>query len=55
MSVMMLTFSLSQTAAPIIAATKAASAAADFFAVIDAPSTFICVQEIIFKNGHLKV
>jgi ATP-binding cassette, subfamily B (MDR/TAP), member 1 len=37
MSVMMLTFSMSQTAAPIIAATKAASAAADFFAVIDAP------------------
>jgi ATP-binding cassette subfamily B (MDR/TAP) protein 1 len=37
MSVMMLTFSLTQTAAPIIAATKAASAAADFFAVIDAP------------------
>ncbi|PMD39974.1 hypothetical protein L207DRAFT_428418 [Hyaloscypha variabilis F] len=37
MSVMMFTFSLTQTAAPIIAATRAASAAADFFAVIDAP------------------
>jgi ATP-binding cassette, subfamily B (MDR/TAP), member 1 len=41
MSVMMLTFSLTQTAAPIIAATKAASAAADFFAVIDAPKPII--------------
>jgi len=37
MSVMMFTFSMTQTAAPIIAATRAASAAADFFAVIDAP------------------
>ncbi len=41
MSVMMLTFSLTQTAAPIMAATKAASAAADFFAVIDAPKPII--------------
>src|SRR5271156_3046562 len=41
MSVMMLAFSISQTAGPIIAATKTASAAADFFAIIDAPSTYI--------------
>lgn len=37
MSVMMLAFSVSQTAGPIIAITKAAAAATDFFAVIDAP------------------
>ncbi|KAF4636377.1 hypothetical protein G7Y89_g1707 [Cudoniella acicularis] len=37
MSVMMTTFAISQTAAPIIAIGKAASAATDFFAVIDAP------------------
>lgn len=37
MSVMMIAFSLSQTAAPIIAISAAAGAAADFFAVIDAP------------------
>ncbi len=37
MSVMMMAFSLSQTAGPIIAVSKAASAATDFFAVIDAP------------------
>lgn len=37
MSVMMIAFSLSQTAAPIIAISSAAAAAADFFAVIDAP------------------
>lgn len=41
MSVMMLAFSISQTAGPIIAATKAASAAADFFAIINAPSTYL--------------
>ena len=32
-SVMMISFSIGQTAAPIIAASKAAGAAADFFAV----------------------
>lgn len=32
-SVMMITFAIGQTAAPIVAASKAASAAADFFAV----------------------
>jgi hypothetical protein len=32
-SVMMIAFAVGQTAAPIIAASKAASAAADFFAV----------------------
>ncbi|KAK0118936.1 hypothetical protein ONS96_012011 [Cadophora gregata f. sp. sojae] len=37
MSVMMIAFSVSQTAGPIIAVTKAAAAATDFFAVIDAP------------------
>lgn len=37
MSVMMIVMSLGQTAAPIIAVTKAASAASDFFAIIDAP------------------
>jgi ATP-binding cassette subfamily B (MDR/TAP) protein 1 len=37
MSVMMIAFAVGQTAAPIIAASKAASAATDFFAVIDAP------------------
>ncbi|CZS91522.1 probable leptomycin B resistance protein pmd1 [Rhynchosporium agropyri] len=37
MSVMMITFSVSQTAGPIVAITKAAAAATDFFAVIDAP------------------
>ncbi|EKD15485.1 ABC transporter transmembrane region [Drepanopeziza brunnea f. sp. 'multigermtubi' MB_m1] len=37
MSVMMLAFAISSTAAPIIALSKAASAATDFFAVIDAP------------------
>ena len=37
MSIMMVAMSLAQTAAPIIAASKAASAASDFFAVIDAP------------------
>ena len=37
MSVMMTAFSLSQTAGPIIAITKAANAATDFFAIIDAP------------------
>ena len=44
MSVMMLAFSISQTAGPTIAATKAASAAADFFAIIDAPSTYIFIS-----------
>lgn len=34
---MMIAMSIGQTAAPIMAATKAASAATDFFAVIDAP------------------
>jgi ATP-binding cassette subfamily B (MDR/TAP) protein 1 len=34
---MMVAMSVGQTAAPIVAASKAASAAADFFAVIDAP------------------
>lgn len=37
MSIMMVAMSLGQTAAPIIAAAKAASAASDFFAVIDSP------------------
>ena len=37
LSVGMIVLSIGTTAAPIIAATKAASAAADFFAVIDAP------------------
>jgi ABC-type multidrug transport system fused ATPase/permease subunit len=37
MSVMMTAFSLSQTAGPIIAITKAATAATDFFAIIDIP------------------
>src|SRR5271165_6236275 len=37
MSVMMIVVSIGNTAAPIIAAAQAASAAADFFAVIDAP------------------
>ncbi|KAL2064897.1 hypothetical protein VTL71DRAFT_4037 [Oculimacula yallundae] len=37
MSVMMIAFSVSQTAGPIMAVTKAAAAATDFFAVIDAP------------------
>ena len=37
MSVMMVAFSVSQTAGPIVAVTKAAAAATDFFAVIDAP------------------
>lgn len=37
MSIMMVAMSLGNTAAPIIAAAKAASAASDFFAVIDAP------------------
>ncbi|RDL36738.1 putative leptomycin B resistance protein pmd1 [Venustampulla echinocandica] len=37
MSVMMASFSISQTAAPIMAVGKANSAATDFFAVIDAP------------------
>lgn len=37
MSVMMIALGLSQTAAPIIAISAAAGAAADFFAVIDAP------------------
>ncbi|CZR50859.1 probable leptomycin B resistance protein pmd1 [Phialocephala subalpina] len=37
MSVMMIAMGLSQTAAPIIAISAAAGAAADFFAVIDAP------------------
>jgi ATP-binding cassette subfamily B (MDR/TAP) protein 1 len=41
MSVMMTAFSLSQTAGPIIAITKAASAATDFFAIIDAPKPVI--------------
>src|SRR5271155_809230 len=50
MSVMMLAFSISQTAGPIIAATKAASAAADFFATIDAPSTYILSPTI--ASGH---
>src|SRR5437762_2538037 len=51
MSVMMLAFSISQTAGPIIAATKAASAAADFFAVIDAPSKYILSSTTV--SGHL--
>jgi hypothetical protein len=51
MSVMMLAFSISQTAGPIIAATKTASAAADFFAVIDAPSTYISSPTIV--SGHV--
>lgn len=51
MSVMMLAFSISQTAGPIIAATKAASAATDFFAVIDAPSTYILSPTIV--SGHV--
>ncbi|TAQ89536.1 hypothetical protein B7494_g2142 [Chlorociboria aeruginascens] len=37
MSVMMMAMSFGQTAAPIMAASKAASAATDFFALIDAP------------------
>ena len=37
MSVMMIAFSVAQTAAPIIAVSKAAGAATDFFAIIDAP------------------
>ncbi|KAG9238824.1 P-loop containing nucleoside triphosphate hydrolase protein [Amylocarpus encephaloides] len=37
MSVMMVSFGISQTAAPVIAVGKSASAATDFFAVIDAP------------------
>ncbi|OWP07007.1 hypothetical protein B2J93_7741 [Marssonina coronariae] len=37
MSVMILTFSISQTAGPIIAVSKSAAAATDFFAIIDAP------------------
>lgn len=37
MSVMMIAFAIGQTAAPIVAVTNAASAATDFFAVIDAP------------------
>ncbi len=41
MSVMMIAFSVSQTAGPIIAVTKAAAAATDFFAVIDAPKPFM--------------
>jgi len=53
MSVMMLAFSISQTAGPIIAATKAASAAADFFAIIDAPSTYILSPTIVSRHlGH---
>ena len=47
MSVMMLAFSISQTAGPIIAATKTASAAADFFAIINAPSTYISSPAIV--------
>ncbi|RDW67692.1 ABC transporter transmembrane region-containing protein [Coleophoma cylindrospora] len=38
MSVMLIVFSLGQTAAPMIAISNAASAATDYFAVIDAPS-----------------
>src|SRR5271154_6038436 len=53
MSVMMLAFSISQTAGPIIAATKAASAAADFFAIIDAPSTYILSPTIV--SGHIQI
>jgi ATP-binding cassette subfamily B (MDR/TAP) protein 1 len=41
MAVMMVAMSIGQTAAPIIAAAKAASAASDFFAVIDAPKPSI--------------
>ncbi|TVY22546.1 ABC transporter [Lachnellula hyalina] len=41
MSVMLIAFSVAQTAAPIMAIGKAASAAADFFAVIDAPKPSI--------------
>lgn len=37
MSIMMVTFSVSQSATPMVAIGKAASAATDFFAVIDAP------------------
>ncbi|CAG8982627.1 hypothetical protein HYALB_00006022 [Hymenoscyphus albidus] len=37
MSVMMLSFAVAQTAAPIMAVAKASAAATDFFAVIDAP------------------
>ncbi|CZT49091.1 probable leptomycin B resistance protein pmd1 [Rhynchosporium secalis] len=37
MSVMMIAFSVSQTAGPVVAMTKAAAAATDFFAIIDAP------------------
>ncbi|KAG0651011.1 abc transporter BEA3 [Hyphodiscus hymeniophilus] len=40
-SVMMIAFSIGQTAAPVIAASKAAGAAADFFAIIDAPKPSI--------------
>ncbi|KUJ22548.1 P-loop containing nucleoside triphosphate hydrolase protein [Mollisia scopiformis] len=59
MSVMMIAFSLSQTAAPIIAISQAAGAAADFFAVIDAPKPDItglkdpdvsAVSEIVFDG-----
>jgi ATP-binding cassette, subfamily B (MDR/TAP), member 1 len=52
MSVMMLAFSISQTAGPIIAATKTASAAADFFAIIDAPSTYISSPTIVPGHDH---
>lgn len=37
MSVVMIAMAVSQTAAPLVAAGSAASAATDFFAVIDAP------------------
>ncbi|KAK6587223.1 hypothetical protein PZA11_000513 [Diplocarpon coronariae] len=37
MSVMILTFSIRQTAGPIIAVSKSAAAATDFFAIIDTP------------------
>lgn len=40
MSVMMTAFSVSQTAGPVMAIGKAAAAATDFFAVIDAPKPF---------------
>ena len=37
MSVMMISFSIGQTAAPIVAISKASGAASDFFAIIDVP------------------